>query len=457
MRHCSVISSLTASKGMTQASLVYLYTALVMRGIQVDLYDLSGTISYFDAPVKLSSSCSSDVWMNLDCIKQGRWMDDYLSSVNIQSSYVLFSALFSPDVVFHSRLSYRIKINNPNVVTAIGGNVFSGLEKQQIDFLSNFFDYILIGHNVVTLIDLMIKDMKHRKSLGKNGIIIKAFSVPSIQPDYSLVHLENFVTVYTGHGCYYGKCNFCDIPIRTQGSLTYRSIGDVVKDLIEIRNLHPSVENIMLSQDCYTQEHVIRTAKNIQRYLGFIPYNLMLRAEPWLDSGIGKLLMQSGCTDVFIGVEALDNRILSRINKGINISNIEKSIKSLSEYVNITIGLVLFVPDISKDSLDCQLITLERLIPYIYSIEPEVLTIVKGSFFSKFPERYGIVLNATENVLNDSWCFGLSQDIPWTMKDYSLIEKWMEHIEKLYCMCAKLVKDEYWAAIKNLRQRLHFK
>jgi len=456
MKLCSLVTSLTSNKGMTQASLVYIYTALVKSGMQVNLYDLSGTISYYDAPEELYTSCDSISWMNPDSIKEGCWMDDYLPEIDEPTEIVFFSALFSPDLVFHARLSHVLRMRG-NTITAIGGNALAGLKEEQILFVSSFFDYILIGYDVSALIE---QTMSLVKELPKNaprtrGHILKALSAPSISPNYSLINLENFVTVYSGKGCYYGKCNFCDYPARAQGAISFRAVNDVAIDLLSIQKLRPTVEDIVLTQDCYTQAHLIATVHSIQKTCGTIPYNLMLRAEPWIDSRIARILQRSGCTDVFIGAEALDDCMLTQLNKGITTEHIINAVKLLSEYVDVTIGMILFIPNVSQDGLDSQIKILEGLLPYLNSIEPEVLTVLGGSFYARFPEKHGIVLGATENVLNDSWCFGLSQDIPWSLKDYTLIERWLNHIEALHDMCSSLVKKEYWSSIDDIKACLH--
>ena len=260
------------------------------------------------------------------------------------------------------------------------------------------------------------------------------------------------VTVYSGHGCYYGKCRFCDYPTRSYQKVVYRNPKDVAIDLNQIFQLQPQIEDIVLTQDCYTKKYLIETVNEIKRFGGHIPFNLMLRAERWISDDIGELLADSGCTDVFIGVEALDDDILKMLNKGITVRDIFRSIKVLSKYVSVTIGMILFVPGIRKDSLINQLNNIKKLLPHLYSIEPEVLTVVQGSEYALNPSKFGIKLYGSQNLLNDSWCFGLSQDIPWTMSDTSLMNKWFLFSEKLKKLCFNHVKHDYWHAINELKE-----
>jgi hypothetical protein len=186
---------------------------------------------------------------------------------------------------------------------------------------------------------------------------------------------------------------------------------------------------------------------------GTIPYNLMFRAEPWVTEEIGALIAKSGCTDVFIGAEALDDEILTVLGKRVRRADILNSVAVLSRFVNVYMGLILFVPAVSGRALERQLLAIEEVLPYVSRIEPEILTIVNGSEFAAEPDKYGIVVNATARVINDSWCFGLSQDIPWTMADAELLENWVAHAGQLRTRCEGRVEDAYWHRVELLGSR----
>lgn len=449
MNEISVVSSLVSERHMTQAGLAYVCTAVQKHGLLPMLVDLSGSIPYFDAPEELYCSCTAAEWMNPDSIAEAPWMDCYFPDVRELRRIVLFSALFSPDIVFHSRMSVLLRKADSNAVTAIGGSALLGLGPEQLALIATFFDYVLVGHDVEHLLSIALATPRPQRV--SRGRLITGYSAPQFAPDYRLLPLTDFVTVYSGHGCYYGKCNFCDYPARAHGAVVAREPEDVVRDMSRVCALRPSVSDIVLTQDAYARFQLEKTVSEIAKHHGSLPYNLMVRAESWIDRAIGKMLAGSGCTDVFIGAEALDDTILERLNKGVTVDSIVAAVKTLSEYVNVTIGLVLFVPNITPDSLGRQLQVLEELAPYLYSIEPEVLSIMRGSYFAHNPAKYGIILNATDNLLNDSWCFGLSQDIPWTMRDAYLIEEWLAHADDIKRASNGLVRDAYWEAIDALR------
>ncbi len=91
----------------------------------------------------------------------------------------------------------------------------------------------------------------------------------------------------------------------------------------------------------------------------------MLRGEKWVSEELGKLLGESGCTDVFIGAESLNDEILRILNKGLSTESISNAIKNLSKYVKVTLGLMLFIPSVREKQLDEQLRAIEQEIPVI--------------------------------------------------------------------------------------------
>lgn len=449
MNKCTVVTSLCSGTEMTQAGAVYLCTALTNANISYQLLDLSGRLDYTNTPKELNTKCDSPDWLNPNSIKFGDWMDDYLPKLNIINDYVLFSSLYSPDIVFHARLSHNIKKRNPNVITVIGGCAVVSLQEEQLKLISEFFDYILIGHDVEALLNVVIEGTK---SIESNCTIVKKIASPSFRPDYSLLPLKELVTVYSGHGCYYGKCSFCDYPSRAFQKLIFRQAEEVARDINQIYQLQPEIIDIVLTQDSYTEKYLNETAMEIARLGGKIPYNLMLRADTWITEEIGENLVKSGCTDIFIGAEALDEEILAIINKGLSVENIINAIEILSKFVRVTIGMILFVPDVSEKSLANQLKNIEILLPHLYSIEPEILTVVHGSEFALNPSKYGINLYETNSPINNSWCFGLSHDIPWSMLDKDLMMQWFNFYRKFKELCINHVKPGYWDAIEKLEK-----
>ena len=138
-----------------------------------------------------------------------------------------------------------------------------------------------------------------------------------------------------------------------------------------------------------------------------------------------------------------------------NTENIINAIRNLSKYVKVTLGLMLFIPSVTEKQLEEQLLTVEKILPNVNDIELEVLSVVQGTEFGSHPEKYGIKLWAMERTINDSWCYGLSPDIPWTFHDKSEAEIWFKYYDKLRILIEGFVQPHYWDSIDHVRRRFY--
>ena len=447
-----IVSSPTCEKDKTQTSLIYIATVLNKRGIQFDLLDLSGRIDYFDPPHEFFSPCDSEYWLSPRVFHEASWLDDYLPSDPAKFDAVFYSALFSPDILMHGRHSINQKKQHPECKTIIGGAAISCLNDTQLRILSEIFDYVCIGYDVEHLITKVIESIK-KPGTSSVSRLIKTNGVERMQPDYELIEIKPFLTVYSGNGCNWGKCRFCNSASLFGHKHYSRPSVEIADDFEKIAQLNGKIDDVMLSSDSFTQEGLSELGSCLRERKLNVPYNLMLRGEKWVSEELGELLRESGCTDVFIGAESLNNDILKVLNKGLNVENIVNAIRNLSGYVKVIVGLILFIPCVTEEQLDQQLLTIEKILPNVNNIEPEILSVVQGTEFADHSEKYGIKLWATERNINDSWCYGLSPDIPWTFSNNGDAEIWFKHYDKLRSLLEGFVQPHYWDSIDHVRLR----
>lgn len=447
-----IVSSPTCEPDKTQTSLVYLGTILQKLHIDFEILDLSGTIDYFDAPKEFYTPCDSQYWLSSRIFYEASWLDNYLPDLLIDYDAILYSALFSPDILIHSRHSLNQRKYNSDCISVIGGSALSALNNEQLSIISEIFDYVCIGVDVESLITQVMQDDKF-STHDSVGQIIRNHELLKVQPEYKLVNIKDFVTVYSGHGCNWGNCRFCNSSKIYNKSYYFRPATEIADDFEKISNLNSKISDVMLSSDSFTKKNIFEVASLLKQKKINIPYNIMLRGGEWITEEFGELLRESGCTDVFIGAEALNDDILSIINKGINSHQLIRTVEILSKYVKVIIGLILFIPHITEKQLNEQLSTLEKLLPCLTSIEPEILSVVNRSEFADYPTKYGMKLWETEKNINDSWCYGLSADIPWTFENDRYAKIWFDHCKKLQRLTDGLVQSHYWHSVDDVRSR----
>ena len=309
-----------------------------------------------------------------------------------------------------------------------------------------------IGYDVEYLMTQVIESIK-KPGTNPASRLIKTNGVERMQPDYELIEIKPFLTVYSGNGCNWGKCRFCN-SANLFGHRHYsRPSVEIADDFEKIAQLNGKIDDVMLSSDSFTQQGLSELGSCLRERQLNVPYNLMLRGEKWVTGELGKLLRESGCTDVFIGAESLDDELLQIVNKGVSSKNIIDAINNLSKYVKVTLGLMLFIPCVTEKQLDEQLRVIEKLLPNVNDIEPEILSVNQGTEFASQPEKYGIKLWATERTINDSWCYGLTPDIPWAFCNKREAEIWFKHYARLRSLLEGFVQPHYWDSIDHVRLR----
>jgi len=410
-----IVSSATSEKHMTQAGVLYLATWLKDHYIDFEILDMSGTIDYFDPPDEFFSSWDSDNWLNPNIFHTDLSLDDIP-----EIDAVYYSSMFSTDIIIHGRHAVKIKKLLPNCKTVLGGAAVRSLDKRQLEILHTVFDLVVYDYEL------------------------------DVDPDYSLVPIKLFVTIHSGQNCAYGKCRFCN----TNGLSNYynvKSVDSVVKEFQEIEKYN--VTDVMLSSDMFTHKYINELADKLIEHKINIPYNIMLRAEKWIDEELVDKLKKSGCTDVFIGAEAFEDGILGSVNKGTRVENNINAIRNLhSAGIEVEVGMILFIPGITKEQMDTQLTNIEPLVPYIHEIGLEILTITNHSEFALHPYKYGIELYPEDGKsIIPSWCYGFSPDIPWTFVNKSEIKLWIDHYDNLKSLLGGIVPSHYYESIDYLK------
>jgi hypothetical protein len=408
MKDYFIIPSFAIEDDISQTSIFYIVTLLNERKFTYNILDIKTTINYYDPPEQIYSNLNKELWLNEKLFDE-KWIDDYIPDVSDEEyRVVLCSALFSMDIIFQGGYVKRYKNKYKNCKAIIGGAALKNLSSEQMKVISSVFDEIYTDDIICN-------------------------------PDYSLLPIKNFITVMTGNGCNWGRCNFCNSK---KDNYYLRNINDIVNDFSTISKLSSTTE-IMLSSDSVPIKDFELLTMQLQSINNEQEYNVMLRASN-INKNLSMLIGKSGCSDIFLGVEIFDNNGLKAVNKGINVEMIKKSIINLSKHVRVQIGLILFLPNIHQKELDNQLINLEMILPYINKIELETLSVLYNSSFYKKSDEFGIKLFPKKDLVFGYWCYGLSPDIPWTFMDKNKFDMWFKYIDKLKSLINGYVDDQYW-------------
>ncbi len=416
MKKYLILTSPTTSEDVSQSSIFYLKAFLSKNGI-VDILDLSGAVDFYDPPSGLFED-QTELWQSELIFSEG-WIDKYIPEHEERYDFIYASALFSMDIILQGRYVKKHKEDYSGTQAIIGGPAVKNLDASQLKAVSSVFDNVFAG------------------------------SLP-IQPHFNLdsYKLKKFVTIVTGTGCDWGKCRFCNSG---KESYLLRNLNDVVIDFLCVSELSGS--EIMLSSDSMPIAKINELSLRLVDAGNKRAYNLMMRAREGVTEAFSEDLRESGCSDVFVGGEILDDLGLRIIGKGTTVRKIKNTLMNLNGAgINVQLGLILFLPRVSKKQLEDQLRNLEEILPYVSQVELESLSVLYDSDFFRDSAIYGIKLYPDKNLIFPPWCYGLSPDVPWGFWNSGDYYLWESHIDSLRQILNGYVDEKYWWHIDYIKE-----
>lgn len=283
----------------------------------------------------------------------------------IQPKLVLISVPFPGNLYSAFRCAQHVKNNFPGIKIAMGGGFpNTELRKLKDQRVFEFFDFISLDDGELPVELLWNKvfskeehaPLKRTFLLENHQVVYKNDSLRSDYkqsevgtPDYSDLKLDHYISVIEmanpmhslwsdgrwnkltmAHGCYWGKCTFCDV------SLDYIKIYEP----IAAKTIVDRMEQI-IAQTGETGFHFVDEAAppSLMREvaLEIIKRRLVatwwtnIRFEKSFSSDTCRLLAASGCIAVSGGLEVASDRLLQLIKKGVTVEQVAKVTKNFTD------------------------------------------------------------------------------------------------------------------------------
>lgn len=282
----------------------------------------------------------------------------------IQPKLVLISVPFPGNLYSAFRCAQFLKAQHPNIKIAMGGG-FPNTELRELNDarVFDFFDFIALddGELPVELIYANVinqhsNEFKRTFLLEKNQVVYKNNSTRSDYkqsevgtPDYSDLLLEDYISVIEianpmhslwsdgrwnkltmAHGCYWGKCTFCDI------SLDYIKLYEPIAAKLLVDRMES-----MIAQTGATGFHFVdeaappalmrEVALEIIKRKVVVTWWTNIRFEKSFTSDLCFLLKESGCIAVSGGLEVASDRLLALIQKGVTVAQVAQVTRNFTE------------------------------------------------------------------------------------------------------------------------------
>ncbi|RTL14216.1 MAG: radical SAM protein [Flavobacteriaceae bacterium] len=283
----------------------------------------------------------------------------------VQPKLICFSVPFPGNLYSAFRCAQFIKANFPNLKTAMGGG-FPNTELRELkdQRVFEFFDFITLDdgelpielvYDFVTSSELEMP-LKRTFLLENNQVTYKNNSTRHDYkqsevgtPDYSDLLLDKYISVIEvanpmhslwsdgrwnkltmAHGCYWGKCTFCDISldyIKLYEPIAAKILVDRMEELIA-----QTGENGFHFVDEAAPPALMReVALEIIKRKLLVTWWTNIRFEKSFTADLCLLLKESGCIAVSGGLEVASDRLLELIKKGVTVEQVAQVTRNFTE------------------------------------------------------------------------------------------------------------------------------
>lgn len=302
--------------------------------------------------------------------QQPTYIDNLLLSIlkvkieTIQPTAYLISVPFPGNLYAAFRSAQWLKKHYPEIKILMGGG-FANTELRSLsdERVFEFFDFISLDDGELPL-ELIIENiesgsnaefkrtflLENGKVVYKNNTLRHDYKQAQVgTPDYSDLLLDQYISVIEivnpmhrmwsdgrwnkltmAHGCYWGKCTFCDI------SLDYIKVYEPIAAGILCDRMEE-----MIAQTGETGFHFVdeaappalmrELALEILRRKLAVTWWTNIRFEKSFTKDLCQLLKASGCIAVSGGLEVASDRLLQLIDKGVTVEQVAKVTRNFTE------------------------------------------------------------------------------------------------------------------------------
>ncbi len=290
-------------------------------------------------------------------------LEERLDTIN--PKIVAFSVPFPGNLYSAFRCAQWIKKHRPEVKVAMGGG-FPNTELRSLTDVRvmEFFDFITLDdgeapvENMIAYVEgrLSKEELKRTFLLDEGKVIYK--NNPACRdykqsevgtPDYTDLLLDRYISVIEivnpmhrmwsdgrwnkltmAHGCYWGKCTFCDISldyIKVYEPVAAKMLVDRMEELIA-----QTGQNGFHFVDEAAPPALMRAValEIVKRKLA-VTWWTNIRFEKSFTKDLCLLLKASGCIAVSGGLEVASDRLLELIQKGVTVAQVARVNRNFTE------------------------------------------------------------------------------------------------------------------------------
>lgn len=349
-----------------------------MPGVRILFVDPQGTVPGINAGLGYLSSVLHKAGHSvrvLDFNNYPQRRDERLLSALNNNNDVIGFSVKSNTIDEAARLALMARAHSGGSIIIAGG---AGVTAEGCNILKDYtcFDYAFRGEaeqNIVPFLSAIDRKATLNEISGicfrdNDGIvdsgILHATSMDLLPfPEYSFfdymdMQFLNYPLV-TSRGCPY-RCSYCSVRFVSGSRFRCRSAENIAEELLQAKRKY-NIEHFEVIDDTFTQD--MERAKGICRE--FIRKDIGLtwkcpngiRADK-TDKELFRLMRDSGCREVWFGVESLNEEVFKLIDKGEQIEDIERAVLN-AKRAGLKVG-AFFIIGLPGSTYEKDLETLSR-------------------------------------------------------------------------------------------------
>ena len=283
-----------------------------------------------------------------------------------------------------------VKKKRPDLIIVMGGIGASGAGEEIINSFP-WIDIVVYGEGEETfkeLLNCLVNDITLENTAGliyrHQGRVVKNPKRPRLKDlsklgklDFSMVNLKKYqlINVISARGCPF-PCTFCDVAPYWERQYVMRPLEFLVVEIEEILNEAGSDIVFVFVDDTLTVSR--KRTESLCRKLGpgglNIEWACYARAND-IDESLVKLMGESGCRKVYLGLESGSDKILKDICKGFNTDTAWRAAVIAKKYIPIVqTAFVWGFPSETWDDFNDTLLMMGYLASKGISVKANVLT-----------------------------------------------------------------------------------
>ncbi|OGL50423.1 MAG: hypothetical protein A2161_13480, partial [Candidatus Schekmanbacteria bacterium RBG_13_48_7] len=325
----------------------------------------------------------------VDSINESLTLDELITRIGSIQPDIVGIKFFSKDFYVSHKFLKKIKEIYPEITTVGGGPHPSCSDPKDLMEQLPDLDYAIRGEaekSIVTFVKL-IRSIRQGEKIDNDmfrnlpGLIWRmndaVFSNPPdfienldelgfpawdlLDPhkfvkkfEFSIFTKPPSVNIIATRGCPY-PCSFCATSLTTGKKVRSRSVSNILEEISFLLD-HYNIQTINFIDDNFTFHKSFVKAfceeilKRKMKFEWHCPYGVRLNS---LDASIVKLMEQSGCISIAVGIESGSSRILDHMKKKLSIDQIREQISMIKKNSKLKIQgfFILGYPEENREDI----------------------------------------------------------------------------------------------------------